>query len=186
MHKRTAVFVFALTVFLCAQPSTYAQDAKEESKPQAKEEARPTPSAPRPITAYRLDIAINELADGKKVNTRRYTMNTTSEGSPQQLQIGTRVPIQSETGKFQYLDVGTRIMEKITSWVSPMTLNLSADISSLASPEESTHGGGPLLREVRIEGTVPMVTDKPILVGTVDDPNSNREFQLEVTIVKLP
>ena len=31
-----------------------------------------------------------------------------------------------------------------------------------------------------------MVTDKPILVGTVDDPNSNREFQLEVTIVKLP
>ena len=88
--------------------------------------------------------------------------------------------MQSEEGKFTYLDIGTRIVARIASYVTPMTLNVSADISSLATPDESTHGGHPLLRQVRIEGTVPMVSDKPMIVGSVDDPNSKRQFQLEV------
>ena len=181
MFKRTAFFALAITMLLCA-PLTRAQDAKSDTKPEAREAATP---APRPTTAYRLDISINELEDGKKINSRRYSINTTSNSSPQALQIGTRVPVQSEEGKFTYLDVGTRITARIAADVAPMTLNVSADISSLASPDEATKGGHPLLRQIRIEGTVPMVTDKPIIVGTVDDPNSNREFQLEVTVVKL-
>jgi hypothetical protein len=186
MHKRTIALALALGAFLCAsQPFLRAQDAKPETKQET------NPAGPHPATAYRLEIAINEFADGKKVNTRRYTINTMSfsnmnGGSPQQLRIGSRVPVQNEEGKFTYLDVGTYILAGIQSWSTPMALHLSADITSLASPEESTHGGHPLLRQMRIEGTVPMITDKPIVVGTVDDPNSNREFQLEVTVVKLP
>ena len=184
MHKRASLLVLAVTMFFCAsQPRIYAQDAKQENKPAAKDESKP--SAPRPITAYRLDISINEMEDGKKVNARRYSINTTSDSSPQALEIGTRVPVQSEEGKFTYLDIGTRIVARIASYVTPMTLNVSADISSLATPDESTHGGHPLLRQVRIEGTVPMVSDKPMIVGSVDDPNSKRQFQLEVTVTKL-
>jgi len=184
MHKRTAFLILAVTMFLCAfRPLTYGQDAKQENKPAAKDESKPT--GPRLVTAYRLDISINEMEDGKKVNARRYSINTTSDSSPQALEIGTRVPVQSEEGKFTYLDIGTRIVARIASYVTPMTLNVSADISSLATPDESTHGGHPLLRQVRIEGTVPMVSDKPMIVGSVDDPNSKRQFQLEVTVTKL-
>lgn len=184
MHKRLGFLILAVTLFLCAsRPLMYGQDAKLDNKPATKDETKP--AGPRPITAYRLDIFINEMEDGKKVNTRRYHINTTSDSSPQGLEIGTRVPVQSEEGKFTYLDVGTRITARIASYVTPMTLNVSADISSLATPEESTRGGHPLLRQVRIEGTVPMISDKPIIVGAVDDPNSKREFQLEVTVTKL-
>jgi hypothetical protein len=30
-----------------------------------------------------------------------------------------------------------------------------------------------------------VVLDKPMLMGVVDDPNSKRQFQLEVTVTKL-
>jgi hypothetical protein len=30
-----------------------------------------------------------------------------------------------------------------------------------------------------------LVVGKPIVIGSVDDPNSNRQFQLEVTVTKL-
>ncbi len=186
MHQKTVALALALGAFLCtSRPFLRAQDAKPETKQEANSDG------PRPATAYRLDIAVNEFADGKKINTRRYTINTMSfnnmnGGTSQRIQIGSRVPVQSEDGKFTYLQVGTDISAGIQSWSTAMVLNLRAEISSLASPEESTHGGHPLLRQMHIDGEVPVVTDKPIVVGTVDDPNSNREFQLEVTIVKLP
>jgi hypothetical protein len=183
MHKSTVSRALAIGVFLCAMQSlVHAQDVKQGTKEETKT------SGPRAITAYRLDISINELEDGKKVNARHYSINTTSDAStgPQILQIGTRVPVQSEEGKFTYLDVGTRITARIASWVTPMTVNVSADISSFATPDEATKGGHPLLRQVRIEGTVPISMEKPTVVGTADDPGSKREFQLEVTVVKLP
>jgi hypothetical protein len=181
MHKSTISFVLAAVVFLCAMhPAVRAQDVKQETKEESKS------SAQRPITAYRLDISINELEDGKKVNARHYSINTTSDSSPQALQIGTRVPVQTEPGKFTYLDIGTRIVVRIAPWVTPMTVNVSANISSFATPDEATKlPGNPLLRQVQIEGTVPIIMDKPTVVGTADDPASKRQFQLEVTTTKL-
>ncbi len=36
-----------------------------------------------------------------------------------------------------------------------------------------------------MNNVTPLVEGKPLLVGTADDPNSNREFQLEVTVTEL-
>jgi hypothetical protein len=33
----------------------------------------------KPVEAYRLDFSINELEDGKKINTRQYSMNLTKD-----------------------------------------------------------------------------------------------------------
>lgn len=181
MHRGMIIPAMAVLVFLCAHELRGQTPA---AKPETKEEGKA--SAPRPVTAYRLDIAINELEDGKKINTRRYSINTTSDSNPQSLRIGTRVPVESETGKFTYLDVGTNINARIATWVTPMTVNVFAEVSSFATPEDATKvRGNPLLRQIRIEGTVPITTDKPIVVGTVDDPTSRRTFQLELTVAKL-
>jgi hypothetical protein len=44
----------------------------------------------------------------------------------------------------------------------------------------------PVVRQIQINGTTRLTTAKPILIGSMDDPNSNRQFQLEMTATKLP
>lgn len=72
------------------------------------------------IEPYRLDFSFNELQEGKKINTRRYSMNLTA-GTADEIKIGTRVPVHTgppepqpgmnalANTQFQYMDVGTKI-----------------------------------------------------------------------------
>jgi hypothetical protein len=43
----------------------------------------------------------------------------------------------------------------------------------------------PIVRQIKISGSTLLVVAKPILIGSMDDPNSKRQFQLEVTVTKL-
>jgi hypothetical protein len=43
----------------------------------------------------------------------------------------------------------------------------------------------PLLRQLRINASTVAMPGKPTVIGVVDDPNSKRQFQLEVTVTKL-
>jgi hypothetical protein len=111
---------------------------------------------------------------------------TDGGGGARNLKIGTRVPVQSEQGKFQYLDIGTNISAQIRNWETPLGLYVNAEISSFpASNEGITSVTPPLIRQLRIEGSTVIVPDRPIIVGSVDDPNSKREFQLEVVATKV-
>jgi hypothetical protein len=190
MRKRAALFSAIVGAVLCLGILTHAQEESSSNKQAAPKEdtngTAKTPPTQRQATAYHLDFSLNELEDGKKLNTRRYAMNLTdSEGGAQNLKIGTRVPMQVEPGKFEYLDLGTSISARMTVWTTPIVLNLSADISSFATPDEAMKNEHPLVREMRISGSTVLVLNKPIIVGSVDDPNSRRQFQLEVVVSKL-
>jgi len=180
MYTRKMMFVLTIGMFLLiALPFAPAQDANAAPKAAAK------PSAPGPIVAYRLDFSINELEDGRKINTRHYSMNLTG-GGPQVLKIGTRVPIQSEQGKFDYIDIGTNIWAHLKDWDKPLGLEVNADISTFpASNEGRGSGMPPLIRQLHIGATTIVIPDKPMIIGSVDDPDSKRSFQLEVLVTKL-
>ncbi len=189
MYMRKMMCALALGMFLfVARPFTIAQDAKAEPK------AIPAkPNVPGSLVAYRLDFSIDELDDGKKINTRRYSTNLTygsgtdGMGGGQSLKIGTRVPVQSEQGKFDYLDIGTSITAHMISFFDkPPSLDVSAEISSFpASNEGRANGAPPLIRQLRIGGTTAIILNKPMIIGSVDDPDSKRSFQLEVLVTKL-
>jgi hypothetical protein len=141
--------------------------------------------------AYRLDFSVSELEDGKKINTRQYAMNSRS-GDANEIKIGTRVPVETKQGEFQYLDVGTNIWCRLRDQADVATLsngdvllNVKADITNFAVPEQQGQRVQPVLRQLRIESSTIGVPGKPLLVGTVDDPNSKRQFQLEVTVTRL-
>ena len=54
--------------------------------------------------------------------------------------------------------------------------------------ETGEHSGAllpPVVREIKINGDTLLVVGKPIVIGSVDDPNSKKQFQLEVTATKL-
>jgi hypothetical protein len=59
-------------------------------------------------------------------------------------------------------------------------------MSNFAVPEQAQgHDSHPVLRQLRINASTLALLGKPMVVGSVDDPNSKRQFQLEVTATKL-
>ena len=176
MHNKF-IYAFTLLIACALLPMAKAQD-----KP-ATTAAAPTQT---PVDAYHLDFSLNELQNGKKINSRQYSMNVSNDSSPKTLKIGTRVPVDGENGKFDYIDVGTSITAQMVSWQTPLGVDIYVDISNFANPDEVLHGNGrPLLRQMRISGRMPVVLNKPMVVGSVEDPNSDHQFQLEVTVTKL-
>lgn len=167
------------------------------------QESNPKPAGEtiEPGHSYRVDFLISELDDGKKINTRQYAMNLNA-GESNEMKIGTRVPVEVKQTEIEYLDVGTSIWCRLRdgrnslpsehglkelSWLgNDVMLNLKTEITNFALPDQQ--GGDrmrPAIRGMKIESSTIAVVGKQMVVGVVDDPNSKRQYQLEVTVTKL-
>jgi len=181
MLKNTALTVALALTLLAGAEIASAQDSDAPKTEQKAEKMQ---------TAYRLDFSVNEMEDGKKINTRQYSMNSRS-GDGNEIKIGTRVPVDSKEGQVQYLDVGTNIwcrlrdQTDVTGLSGNVLLNVRAEITNFAIPEQQGQQVRPVLRQLKIEASTVDVPGKSVIVGSVDDPNSKRQFQLEVTVTKL-
>jgi len=177
MFKKMVVAT-ALILVLMAGGSRKAS-AQDSSKPKA------APETEKAVNAYRLDFSVNEFEDGKKINTRQYSMNLNAEDA-NEIKIGTRVPVEAKQGEFTYLDVGTNIWCRIGERANGLSMSVRAEISNFAMPEQQERSGArPVLRQLEIHASTVAQLGKPMVVGSVDDPNSKRQFQLEVTATKL-
>jgi hypothetical protein len=181
MQRAMAVWLVAGTMALwCGLTPTYAQEeskaTSEDNKPRAE---RPE----KPVHAYRIDFSIHELEDGKKINTRHYSMDLNS-GPWSEIKIGTRVPVSPTQGSFQYIDLGTSIDCQVGEQGEDVTLDIRSDFTNLSGPEEQ-HSAQPIIRQIKINGRTVTAPGKPVIIGAVDDPNSNRTFQLEATAARL-
>jgi hypothetical protein len=193
MSKR-AVLTAALIVLLTAFDGpgrVWAQENTSAAK-------APTPIV-EPAHAYRIDFSVNEVEDNKKINARQYSMNLKS-GDANEIKIGTRVPVpgfgtgtSGQQSAFQYIDVGTSIWCKVKdradeAWLgNDVSLSVRSEISNFARPSQdgSVPREPPLLRQLKIDASTVAVPGKTMVVGSVDDPNSKRQFQLEVTVTRL-
>ena len=183
MRKTMAVWTVVILGFMiCWGAAGHAQDAEQvKSTGEAKAVAAPE----KPVHAYRLDFSVKELEDGKTINTRQYSMNMQADDN-NEIKIGTRVPVESGQGQYQYMDVGTSIWCRIGERSEGIPLLVKAEISNFAIPEQSSgHELHPLIRQLEINASTLAQLGKPLIVGSVDDPNSKRQFQLEVTVNKL-
>lgn len=153
-----------------------------------------------PIPAYHLEFSLNELEDGKKINTRQYGMDLVALrqedrgyirdlASNKAIKIGTRVPVETEPGKVEYIDIGTSIRCQMFEDEAGLSLEAHAAVSNLV-PRTSTdpyrpNTPDPILRQLSIDTATAITPGKLTSLGTVDDPDSKRQFQLEVTVTKL-
>ena len=180
MRKLLAVTA-VLAFMMCAGHPSRAQEATSETIANANAHRQPD----RPVHAYRLDFSVNELEDGKKINTRQYSLNLNADDA-NEIKIGTRVPVDSGPGTFQYLDVGTNIWCRIGERAEGIPLTVRADISNFAVPDQASgHESRPIVRQFKINASTLAQVGKLMVVGSVDDPNSKRQFQLEVTVSKV-
>jgi hypothetical protein len=185
----SAVFVLGLMFSgeartVSAQDNATGSSSKVAAQAGNAPPARTAQESENPLAAYHLDFSVNEIEDGKKVNSRQYAMNVNSNSS-NELKIGTRIPVESKEGEFQYLDVGTSIFARLGERRGQTELEVRADVSSFANPEQEQGHARPLLRQVKINSSTILLLGKAIVMGSVDDPNSKRQFQLEVTVTKL-
>lgn len=180
-----ATLATALTVMMMTMGALARARAQDSAA------AKASSDADKPQTAYRLDFLLSELEDGKKINTRQYSTNARPL-EESQLKIGTRVPVEVKQGEFTYLDIGTNIESKLwdqtnlASLGNNVSLKVEAEITNFALPDQqAAQQFHPVVRGMRIKGSTIVNLGKPTLVGVVDDVNSKRQFQLEVTVTKL-
>jgi len=145
---------------------------------------------------YKVVFLIYEVEDGKKINERTYTLPVTSvDGNPRDstMRVGTRVPIAttaatSDKAVWQYIDIGLNIDCSVTEQGDKFIVHGGIVLSSLAIPEQGTDprsGGNPVVREVRENFTTLVPPGKPTLVTTMDDINSKKRTQVEITATKV-
>jgi hypothetical protein len=192
MRRIPVIFAIVATVTVFLPSLAPAQDGNEKAPNKAAAKASASSESAGPVQPYRLDFSFFELEDGKKINTRHFSLDLTA-GSGNDVKIGTKVPVPNggtaamQKINYDYMDVGTRIWANLgVLGNGDLRLDVRSDVTSLdQSVHDRNPGSPPIVRQVQINGTTLLVTDKPILIGSMDDPNSNRQFQLEVTVTKL-
>lgn len=180
MNRPVFYFAFLLTL-IASSPVCFSQQKEAEEAGN---------SASQPITPhyYKLNFVLKETDDGKTVNQRSFTLETTA--SPARgtsddrtsMRAGTRLPVGTgEKGGVEYLDVGTNIdAYRLRETPEGLEMVVDARISSVAAEPAGKADSTPI-REVRASSRVLAQVGKPTTVFTADDPASKHRFALEVT-----
>ena len=179
----------ALAVGMVVCGATGRAVAQDSASPKATA-APQAQSQPQPLLhSYRLDFSINELEDGKRVNSRQYSMDINSTGKTDgRIQAGTRVPVVVKAdGTVDYLDVSTQItVSHLAEHDNGISLDFGSSIQSPAPSENpDSPGRWPVLRNLGMNGSAILTIGKATVISVADDPNSKRQFQLEVTATQL-
>ncbi len=179
------MLVFALvTTVLAQQPEKGPTDQPQKKDSTAHDSAQSD-------NVYKLVFLVYELQDGKRTNQRDYMMMAKSSGHPASIRIGTRVPIYAEEKKMQYVDAGLDIRCFVGDVAGGRVLaDCEIGVSSFIQAEQA--GGSanvapsaPVLRSTRTNSSSLLVLGKPTLIATVDDVNSTKRMQIEVTATKV-
>jgi hypothetical protein len=137
---------------------------------------------------YKLEFTVFELENGKRINERSYMLHLLDgDRRGTSTRVGTRVPVQVGPDKgVQYMDVGLKISADFHSADdSGVTLWINFETSGFAVPEQSTQSGTPVLRNVNDATAAKLAYGKPTLISSIDDVNSKRRLQLELTATRV-
>jgi hypothetical protein len=138
----------------------------------------------KPVTAYRLEFSVRELDSGKRVNSRNYMMMA-EDGSFARIRVGNRVPYQTAEKQYQYNNIGMNIDCRPHEQQEGVALDVTVDISSVAPPSEIAPSYNPVFRSSRSEVQTVVAFGKPTLITSLDDVESNRRYEIEVTATKV-
>ena len=142
--------------------------------------------AVKPLSVYRLEFTVREVEDGKRLNSRIYTLSV-EDGSHGSIRVGNRVPFSAGKDQFQYYDVGINIDCRLHERENFLLLdNTGIEISSIVKDESPSAASlNPVVRQARAQVDVAVTPGKPTMVTALDDVSSNRRYEVEVTATKV-
>jgi hypothetical protein len=189
------LFVLALTgTLLAQQPVKDATDQPAKDQPQKNEVLAGREGNTENF--FKLAFVMYELEDGKRTNQRDYMMIGRTDNHPSSIKVATKVPIttleKGDEKQYTYTDVGLRINCSMKEQVDRrLQLHCDIEISSFIRPEQIANATGnaglaaPFLRTTRTDSWALLTLGKPAILTTVDDINSTKRMQVEVTATKL-
>jgi hypothetical protein len=180
-------FLMLMIVLLAAYSLLAQEDAqKKQEKPESD-----TIVKKAPVPTYKMAFSIYELQDGKKINQRDYSLLVEANGrGANSLKIGTKVPIDAGNGGITYADVGFEMRCSADETVNnKLEVSLDMTVTNFAIPEQNTDprtaGSRPVLRGVTQRVGAIVNPGKPQILTTMDDVNSNKRMQVELTATKV-
>ncbi len=175
--RKFAILSITLLMSACLSCRAFAQDSKN-SETQAR-------AAEGPVHFYHLEFVVQELgADSKPVNSRNYTVdaNTDRVNGNTAIRTGSRVPVPTSGSSFQYVDLGVNIDVRNAHEIDgKLSLEVNAEISSLATGAGSTPQGAPVIRSNRWQSPVLISINKPTVIFTSDSLDSKGNMQIQLT-----
>ena len=147
---------------------------------------------------YKLEVSLSEFEGNNKTNERHYTLLCT-EGERTTLRTGNRVPIATGSfggsGKvdptvvntqYQYIDTGFNMDIRIREDAAGLQMQTSSELSSVVPAESSTEVSRitPVIRSLRQDVNALVKIGKPTVLTSIDDVNTKRRYQLEVTATR--
>lgn len=191
MKKFCIVLMMMLSAgFLIAQDTPPAKDTppKKDVQETLKTEVTPT---------YRLAFSIFELQEGKRTNQRDFSLITIADGKGpySRIKIGTKVPIVTakdhDNTQFTYTDVGLELeCSAMETTNNKLSVRIELNLSSFAPVEQSvidtrSVANSPVFRTISQHLRTVLTPGKPQIIGSMDDVNSNKRFQVEVTATRV-
>ena len=164
----------ALTL-ICVRANAAAQQGKQEQGVHATKQ-----EAALDLNNYRVKYKVDELENGKAVNSRSYTMMVKT-GSSSTVRIGSRVPYNAGGNTYTYANVGMNIDCQLKQQEGQLIVHTKIDMSSV---QGKAYESNPVFGSFQVENNAVVNLGKPEFVGSADDMSSNRHYVIEVTVTK--
>jgi hypothetical protein len=158
-----------------------------------------TPMLPvwaQPPEVYKVELTMHDAADVSAKAGRKYTILIDTHGAGT-FKLGSREPVatgsfQPGTGgsqlavntQFTYVDTGVNIECRLEqSDSNRLQLRTDLDISSVLP--QKTPIPNPVIGQLKLNVTALVAPGKRTIIASIDDPVSNRKFDVEALITKL-
>jgi len=146
----------------------------------------------RPKKTYRLTYKITETEGGKRIGTQHFTMVVVT-GQRTVLKQGDKVPIvtgsitegTSTKSQVTYLDVGMNFDATLDEFVNGVRLRTRVEQLSVAEERSGVGVQDPIIRQTTLEGTSFLSLGKPLMLGSLDIPDSTRHLDLGVVMEQV-
>lgn len=148
----------------------------------------------RPRKAYRLTYTIKEAGSGQPDGGQHVTLIVTS-GATTDFKQGSKVPLvigvdtqgqQPPRSDVQYMDIGLEIEATLNGYADGVHLRSKIGQSSVADEKSGVGAQDPIFRQTTLDGTATLVPGKPLILGSLDIPGTNRHQQVEVVSEAIP
>jgi type II secretory pathway component GspD/PulD (secretin) len=143
-----------------------------------------------PHKVYRLTYTITELDAGKTVGTEHLSM-IVADGQHTTIKQGDKIPVatgsfstdnNSAQTQFTYLDIGLNFDSTLNDYNGGASLKTKVEQSSLGQPSTIAGVQEPVVRQSVFEGIAFLTLGKPVMLGSIDVPNSIRRLDIAVVM----
>jgi type II secretory pathway component GspD/PulD (secretin) len=150
-------------------------------------------SLDRPRPTYRLTFTVTDFDGAAKLGTRHYSLVDCADQRVTMKQ-GRKVPVI--TGKFDkesgaetqntYLDVGMNFDVTVTPYANGVTMKSKIEQSSVGSEISEIGPHDPIVHQTVIEGVTAFPLGKPLIIGSLEVPDSTKHTEISVVAEVLP